>query len=127
MEELINLFAKLTVKSDTSTGTMVASDHDSESDTSSTFSEESFFPDENNNQTDTEFSKRKNHVYLEDLLLMDTMDQFFNDLGLYGSYEAHYDCFYEHILDEWKENDDADDYYSCPCYCYLDPLKDCYH
>jgi hypothetical protein len=127
MEELIHLFAKLTIKSDTSTETMVASDHDSENDTLSNFSEESFFPDENNNQTDIEFSKRKFHVYLEDLLLMDTMDQFFNDLGLYSNYEAHFDCFYEQVLDEWKENDDVDDYYSCPCYCYLDPLKNCNH
>jgi hypothetical protein len=30
-------------------------------------------------------------------------------------------------LDDWKENDDVNDYYSCPCYCYLDPLKDCDH
>lgn len=127
MEELIHLFAKLTIKSDSDTETMVASDHDHEFDTLSNYSEEQFFSDENNNQTETEFLKQKFHVYLEDLLLMDTMDQFFNDLGLYSSYEAHFDCFYEQVLDDWKENDDVDDYYSCPCYCYLDPLKDCDH
>jgi hypothetical protein len=125
MGELIHLFAKLTITSDTDTETMVASDHDHDYDTLSNSNEDQFFPDENNNQT--EFSKQKFHGYLEDLLLMDTMDQFFNDLGFYSNYEAHFDCFYEQVFEEWKENDDADDYYSCPCYCYLDPLKDCDH
>jgi hypothetical protein len=87
-------------------------------------------PDEKETETeslDYEKFKQEIQVYLDTLRQITTFDQFFNDLGFYGKNGAHFDCFYEEVFDNWRENDDVDDYYSCPCYCYLDPLKDCDH